>query len=76
MADLTNRDILLRVMEGLDSVKTDVAEIKGGLTPTVQAVADHELRIRSLERFKNAVPSVAALGFLMGVASFLYSIFA
>lgn len=35
----------------------------------IEALPDHEIRLRSLERFRYAIPSVAVLGLLAGAVS-------
>lgn len=48
----------------LTEIRVDVADIKA----RIEAVPDHENRIRSLERFRYSVPGTAILGVLLAIA--------
>jgi hypothetical protein len=47
--NVTTKDIVLGLDAKVDTLIVGMAELKGQLTPTVAAVADHETRIRKLE---------------------------
>ena len=74
--NVTNRDILLQLHAGqnnmqaeVSQLRVDVAEIKGAVGPQTVVIADHEARLRNVERFKNAVPSVAFLSLLVAIVA-------
>lgn len=55
----------------LDRVRTAAvqAEDISFIRSRIETLPDHEIRLRTLERFRYAVPSVAALGLLMAAVS-------
>ncbi len=55
----------MAISEDLARVREDVAFIKS----KIEALPDHETRIRVLERFRYAVPSTALLGLAVAVAT-------
>lgn len=69
MADLDH------LQRDISDVKADVSYIRGKLEGIPGLVLDHETRLRSLERFRHAVPSVAVLSLLVAIASGVYAIF-
>jgi ABC-type proline/glycine betaine transport system permease subunit len=74
---ITTKDVVLNLDRKVDGLIADMADVKviaGTVGTTVTMLHDHEMRIRSLERFRYAIPSVALLGLLATVAFALYSI--
>lgn len=59
----TTKEILIEFRQ---EVRSEFEDLKKSFTV---AQDDHETRIRSLERFKNAVPSTAALALIVSIAS-------
>jgi len=59
----------------LSDVKADVSYIRGKLEGIPGLVLDHETRLRSLEKFRHAVPSMAFISLLVAVGSGVYAIF-
>lgn len=79
--NVTNRDILLQLQAGQTSIqndvaqlRVDVAEVKGAVGPQAIILTDHETRLRSVERFKNAVPGVAVLSLFVAVGSSVFAV--
>lgn len=69
MADLDH------LQRDLSDVKADVSYIRGKLEGIPGLVLDHETRLRSLEKFRHAIPSVAVLSLIVAVSSAVYAIF-
>lgn len=69
---LTTKDLVLQLDTKVDRLIDEMSAIKivahtvGG---NVGSINDHEVRLRALEQFKNAVPTAAALGLLVGSSS-------
>jgi hypothetical protein len=65
---------LRSLSDGLTRVETKLDSIGQGLTDLGKDVADHETRLRALERARWPLPSIAALtglsGAVMGAISF------
>lgn len=78
--NVTNRDILLQLHTGQASIqndvaqlRVDVAEVKGAVGPQAIILTDHETRLRSVERFKNAVPTTAILSLLVAIVAAVFA---
>jgi hypothetical protein len=71
MADgeLTQRDILLGLDKKVDTLMIQMATAIANLTNNDDSIVDHERRIRSLERFRYAFPSLSVLSFLVAVGT-------
>ena len=61
------RVTLKDVYETVRRIEADVAE----LNATIPRVADHEVRIRGLERWKNAVPAAVVIALGAAAAAFI-----
>lgn len=76
---ITTKDIVLRTEQKVDQLVADVAELKGKTIARVDqhdlAIADHELRIRSLERFRFAFPSLSLVAAAAAIGETVYLIF-
>lgn len=72
---ITTKDIVLGLDRKVDDLIVGLAEIKGTLSPTVAQVADHEVRLRSLERFRHAIPSVTFLSAVGATAAAVVAFF-
>lgn len=79
---MTESDVR-RIEDKVDGLGLVLAELKGSLSPTLERLtdkqdeqglelADHETRIRSLERFRFSVPSVAFLSLLVSIGVLVY----
>lgn len=71
---ITTKDVVLRLDEKVDGLIRDMADVKviaSTVGTTVETLHDHEMRIRSLERWKWGLP-VSAVG---AVAAVLAAIF-
>ena len=79
---MTDNDVR-RIEDKVDNVHLILAELKGSLSPTLEkltgdqenaekVLVDHEKRIRSLERFRFSVPSLAALALVCAVIEAIY----
>lgn len=79
---MTDSDVR-RIEDKVDALALVLAELKGSLSPTLEKLTerqdeaderdkDHERRLRSLERFRYSVPSLALLSLLAAVATLVY----
>lgn len=88
-AGLTQRDILIRLDGKVDGLLTAMAIVQTNADAVKTTIDDHETRIRDLEermpdeakprlarleRFRNAVPSVALLSLIVSIALLAYYI--
>lgn len=67
---------LRALAEGLTRVETKLDAIGQGLTELGKDVADHETRIRALERARWPLPTIAALSGVVGAGSGLFAMLA
>lgn len=67
--DMTQRDILLGLDQKVDTLIIQMATVIANADTSGSTLQDHETRIRSLERFRFAFPSVAVLGFVGSLAA-------
>lgn len=75
---INTKDIVLRLDTKVDQLISDVGDLKviaGTVGANVETLHDHEIRIRSLERFRYAIPSVAFLALLVTTAFGIFAIF-
>lgn len=79
---MTDSDVR-RIEDKVDNVGLVLAELKGSLQPTLEKltdkqddqereIADHERRLRTLERFRYSVPSLALLSLIVSAAVLAY----
>lgn len=79
---MTDNDVR-RIEDKVDNLALVLARLEGSLSPTLdkltdgqalltKEVEDHEFRLRGLERFRFAVPSLSALALLCGAIEALY----
>ena len=73
--NVTTKDIVLGLDAKVDTLIVGLAELKGSVVPTLIQVADHEKRLRDIERFKAAVPSTAVLATVATVVSIAVAVF-
>lgn len=69
---LTQRDILIRVDGKVDTLSADMSEVKANAVNAALLAQDHERRIRALEKFRYAIPSVAILSLLVSIVLMAY----
>lgn len=77
-SQITTKDVVLALDKKVDGLIRDMADVKviaGTVGTTVTQLADHEMRLRVLERFRYAVPSATFVAALAAVVSALYVIF-
>lgn len=61
---------LERIVEALGQLQVSLESLRGSLGTIVQTSADHEERLRSIERFQNMLtPTLAAITFVLGVVA-------
>lgn len=61
---------LERIVEALGQLQVSLESLRGSLGTIVQTSADHEERLRSIERFQNMLtPTLAAITFVLGVVT-------
>lgn len=63
--NVTTKDIVLGLDTKVDALVIGLARLEGAMLPQGLQVADHETRIRALERFRFAIPSSAALSIVL-----------
>ena len=79
---MTDNDVR-RIEDKVDNVHLILAELKGSLSPTLEKLtsdqedaetklADHEKRLRGLEKFRYSVPSIALLSLLVSIGVLAY----
>lgn len=72
-----------RIEEAVTGVRLELAEMRGELKPTLEKInekedsqdetlKDHETRLRALERFRFAVPSLSVLAIIAAVVEGIY----
>ena len=69
--DLTQRDILLGLDKKVDTLMIQMATAIANLTNNDGALSDHETRIRKLERFRYAFPSISVLSLLVALGTLI-----
>jgi hypothetical protein len=66
MAELTTKDVVIALQGEIKELTKSHYELKGAIAPTSALVADHEARLRKLERRFASIPRgtsiVAAVG--------------
>ncbi len=67
-------DQLVRLTDGVTAMATGMAQIRDAVDDTKKDVADHEARIRALERGRWPLPSLAALVALASLAGTLIAL--
>lgn len=73
---INTKDIVLRLDTKVDQLISDVGDLKviaGTVGTTVETLHDHETRIRSLERFRFAFPSIALIGAFAALALAIFN---
>lgn len=68
MAEMTTKDVVLALGEKVDRLIESHHELKGSLAPTVATLADHESRIRALEKLPH-FPGWGKLSAFIGSAA-------
>lgn len=81
---MTDNDVR-RIEDKVDGVTVALARLEGSLSPSLQKLTegqddaekradDHEKRLRALERFRFAFPSIAVLALVIDLAAAAYYI--
>lgn len=72
---ITTKDVVLNLDRKVDELIAGMADLKviaGTVSTTVETLHDHETRLRSLEKFRYAVPSAAVIAALAAVGELAY----
>lgn len=73
---INTKDVVLNLDRKVDGLVRDMADVKvlaASVGIVVAQGADHEIRLRSLEKFRYAIPSTALIASVAALAAVVYS---